>query len=298
MKRDKRKPLVSIIIPTYNSGTTLEVCLKSVENQTYSNIEVIVVDNYSNDNTEEIAKKYKCTFIKKRALRSEARNYGAKMARGDFYLFVDSDMELFPKTVQEHVEEMMKNQGIVALIGPEWSRGEGFWAKCKALERELNVGYEVVEAPRFFKKNAFWKVGGYDQELEAGEDWDLFQRIKKVGKVSRVRSGWVHHEGKPTILELMKRKYHYGKTIQKYIRKRKGVAEKTLLFKQCLLLRGEYLRKWRLLTKDLKVAMGFLLMKILELIAASVGALMNYGKAYLSRARISPLAQHACKRGD
>jgi probable beta-1,3-galactosyltransferase len=53
-----KNPLVSVIIPTYNSSRTLEKCLKSIKNQTYKNIEIIVVDNNSIDNTKEIAKKY------------------------------------------------------------------------------------------------------------------------------------------------------------------------------------------------------------------------------------------------
>ncbi len=51
-------PLVSVIIPTYNSSRTLEKCLESIKNQTYKNVEIIVVDNNSTDNTKEIAKKY------------------------------------------------------------------------------------------------------------------------------------------------------------------------------------------------------------------------------------------------
>lgn len=270
------KPFVSVIIPTFNSGKTLEVCLSSIRNQTHLGIEIIVVDNYSDDDTEEIAKKYSCIFVQKKALRSEARNYGAKMAHGEFYFFVDSDMELFPTLVQECVREMMKNQGVKAIIGPEWAAGKGFWARCKALERELNIGYEVVEAPRFFSRDAFWKVGGYDPELEAGEDWDLFQRVRKAGRVSRVKSGWIHHEGEPTILDLMKRKYHYGKSIHKYIEKRKRGAQKTTLLKQCFFLRSDYFKKWNLFTKNLRVIVGFILMKALEFAAASVGLICDY----------------------
>jgi glycosyltransferase involved in cell wall biosynthesis len=51
-------PLVSLIIPTYNSSKTIEDCLKSIKNQNYENIELIVVDNNSKDNTKEIALKY------------------------------------------------------------------------------------------------------------------------------------------------------------------------------------------------------------------------------------------------
>ena len=58
----KRLPLVSIIVPTYNSASTLETCLASLKSQSYPNIEIIIVDNYSTDDTLNIAKKYDSNF--------------------------------------------------------------------------------------------------------------------------------------------------------------------------------------------------------------------------------------------
>ena len=92
-----------MIIPTKNSGETIETCLKSVKEQTYPNIEVIVVDNYSTDKTREIAEKYGARVVMCRAIRSRARNVGGGLARGEFILSVDSDMELTPNVVSECV---------------------------------------------------------------------------------------------------------------------------------------------------------------------------------------------------
>lgn len=277
-------PLVSVIIPTFNSEKTLDVCLRSIRNQAYSSIEIILIDNYSTDDTVVIARKYNSKFVQRRALRSESRNYGAKIASGEFYFFVDSDMELFSNTIQEFVNRIKDDQSVGALIGSEWSKAEGFWGRCKALERELNIGYEVIEAPRFFTKDIFWKIGGYDSELEAGEDWDLFKRIQKVSKVSRVHSGWVHHEGKPTMKGLMARKYYYGKSMIKYIVKRRKDEKKALL-EQCFLFRVEYLRKWRLLLREPKVTIGFVAMKILEFLMAGIGIIESYIRGKLLRGR-------------
>ena len=97
------KPLVSVVVPTFNSERFLEECLMSVRAQTYPNVEVIVVDNYSTDRTREIAEKYGARVILCRAIRSEARNVGAGLAKGEFILSVDSDMELTPNVVSECV---------------------------------------------------------------------------------------------------------------------------------------------------------------------------------------------------
>ena len=79
-------PLVSVIIPTRNSEGTIEICLKSINNQTYRNVEVIVVDNNSQDRTKEIAQKYVDRVYNKAPERPTQRNFGSEKG-GDEYLF-------------------------------------------------------------------------------------------------------------------------------------------------------------------------------------------------------------------
>src|SRR5206468_1500632 len=98
-------PLVSIVIPTKNSGEFLEACLRSIKEQTYTNIEIIVVDNSSSDNTQEIARKYTDKVFTKGPERSAQRNFGAQSSSGDYLLIIDSDMELSPNVIAECVEK-------------------------------------------------------------------------------------------------------------------------------------------------------------------------------------------------
>ncbi|MEM3836232.1 glycosyltransferase [Pyrobaculum sp.] len=72
------KPLVTIIVPTFNSEKTLQLCLESIRKQTYKNIEVIVVDNYSTDSTVSVAKKYDAKVIQVRGERARAKNIELK----------------------------------------------------------------------------------------------------------------------------------------------------------------------------------------------------------------------------
>ena len=89
---------VSVIVPVYNVYDYLDLCLKSLVNQKFDNYEVIVVNDGSPDNSEEIMQKYakkypskiRC-FTKKNGGVSSARNYGLKRARGEYVVFVDSD---------------------------------------------------------------------------------------------------------------------------------------------------------------------------------------------------------------
>ena len=90
------KPLFSIVIPTYNRAKLLERCLKSVISQTYTNWEAIIVDNYSEDNTEEIVKSFadsRIRYIKNHnfGVIAISRNKAIDMAHGDWICFLDSD---------------------------------------------------------------------------------------------------------------------------------------------------------------------------------------------------------------
>ena len=120
------EPLVSAVIPTYNSEKTLEKCLKSIRRQTYRNLEIIVVDKFSKDRTVEIAKRFRAKIIQDYGERARAKNIGLKNAKGKYVSFVDSDMELSKDVVKECVELMEKDDKIGGTIIPERSVGEEF----------------------------------------------------------------------------------------------------------------------------------------------------------------------------
>lgn len=260
--------LVSVIVPTKNSAGTIEICLKSIKEQTYPDVEIIVVDNYSDDGTAEIAGKYANVFLKGPE-RSTQRNHGAENAKGNYLVFVDSDMELTPRVIEDCVYEILKD-GISAVVIPEISVGEGFWTKCKALERSCYIGDATIEAARFFNTNIFFKMGGYDETIAGGgEDWDLPQRAKQAGyKIGRVDSLIKHHEGRMSLQKTMRKKYYYAKTVRSYINKHPDMAKK-----QMVLIRPAYIRHWRHLARDPVHTAGFVFMKCCEFAAGGVGIL-------------------------
>jgi glycosyltransferase involved in cell wall biosynthesis len=263
----KDKTLVSVVVPTFNSERFLEKCLASVKEQTYCNVEIIVVDNHSTDRTKEIAEKYQAKVISVDAKRSKARNIGAKEAKGQWVFFVDSDMELDASVVDESVKKIKEGYG--GVIVPEVSVGEGFWASCKTLEKACYIGDDSIEAARFFKKSVLEDVGGYDSGLEAGEDWDLNYRFLEAGqKVGRVSAFIKHQEGRLSLRGTMLRKKYYGKTLKRYMAKNPAEAKQ-----QLKLLRPAFLKCWRKLAKDPIHALGLLIMKACEFISSKLGYL-------------------------
>lgn len=268
MKVDKN--LVSVIIPTKNSEKTIGLCLTSVKRQSYSGIEIITVDNHSCDKTRKIAGRYGQIYLCGPE-RSAQRNYGAKKARGDYLFFIDSDMELTPQVIEKCVKEIQEGKEFKGIVVPEISVGKGFWARCKALERSCYIGDETMEAARFFKRNIFKKVGGYDKRIAAGEDWDLSQRIKKAGyKVGRISAYIIHHEGHLTLWDSIKKKFYYAQTIDFYRKK-----HPRLFRRQANIFRPAFFRHWKRLTKDPIHTSGFIFMKTCEFSAGALGFLLT-----------------------
>jgi glycosyltransferase involved in cell wall biosynthesis len=259
--------LVTVIVPTKNSAGTIKRCLASIKSQTYPAVEIIVVDNYSSDGTQEIAEKYAKLYLVGPE-RSTQRNFGASQASGKYLLFVDSDTFLSPTVVEDCVSSV-KRYNVQGAIVPQKSIGKGFWAMCKVLEKSFYIGDELIESVHFFEREAFRNLGGYDEKIAGGgEDWDLPIRIRKEGyRIIHVKSLIFHDEGSLRLSGLIRKKYYYGKTIHIYIKEHPKFA-----FKQLNLIRPAFLRNWKSLAKDPLHAVGLLLMKFCEFTAGTMGA--------------------------
>ena len=97
--------LFSIILPTYDRSNLIKTAIESVINQEYKNWELIIIDNYSKDNTEELVKNFsdkRIIFIKfkNNGIIAKSRNYGVKLAKGDYIAFLDSDDWWYPQKLK------------------------------------------------------------------------------------------------------------------------------------------------------------------------------------------------------
>jgi glycosyltransferase involved in cell wall biosynthesis len=165
-------------VPTRTSIRTIEACLASIRAQT-EEVEIIVVDNSSDDGTREAAESVADTVITAGPERSAQRNLGAAASSGRYVVFIDSDMVLDPEIAAEVAVEFERSPRAGALVLPEVSFGSGFWARCKILEKELYLGDPRVEAARAFRREAFDHAGGYDTTLTGPEDWDLPDLLRR-----------------------------------------------------------------------------------------------------------------------
>jgi glycosyltransferase involved in cell wall biosynthesis len=203
-------PKVSVIVTTRNNHATLDDCLRSITAQTYGNTELVVVDNNSTDDTLQIAKRYTSLVWTKGPERSTQRNFAVQQASGEYVVIIDSDMKLSRTVIEECVSAMHRQPVCGGLIIPEESFGEGFWAQCKRLERSFYVGIDWVEAARFFRRNLYLEVGGYDIDMVSGEDWDLSRRIAARAPIGRIHAYIYHNEGHLSLLKTLGKKYYYA----------------------------------------------------------------------------------------
>ena len=272
-------PLVSVIIPTYNSEKTLAKCLESIRNQTYKNIEVIVVDKFSYDKTINIAKHYyKKIFQIKAKERSEQINFGVKQATGEYVYRVDSDFILDKNVVEEAVSKCEKEGYDAICVHNTSDPTVSFWARVRKLERDCYADDDLNVAARFLRKEAFEKVGGFDEELVAAEDYDLHNRLLRYGfKIGYVTAKEMHIGEPRSLLEIARKHYYYGRTMKSFLDANPG---RGLL--QISPLRPALIRNWKNFAKNPVLTMGFVVYQIVRYFTAGLGLLM----AQISRWRI------------
>lgn len=211
--------LVSVIITTRNERANIGNCLSSIKKQTYNqdDVEIIVVDNNSTDETKGIARQYTDKVYNYGPERSAQRNFGVRQSGGKYILYLDADMILSSAVISECVT-MCEEKSAVALYIPERITGSGFWIKVRDFERSF-YNATCIDAVRFVRKDKFLEVGGFDETLTGPEDWDFDRRIKPKGKTAIIASPIHHNEGNFRLSEYVKGKLYYARTFDRYINK-------------------------------------------------------------------------------
>jgi len=206
--------LVSVIIPTRNSAATLERCLRSLRQQTYPRIESVVVDNSSKDQTRDIATRLADRVASGGPERSAQRNQGAQLASGNYLLFIDADMELSERVVEDCVLRMA---GCDALIIPEVTLGESWVAKVRRIERESYRNSYLFEAARLVRKDVFETLGGYETRLTGLEDYDFEAKLEEHGyAVGHAEEEILHHEENLDLGRFLRKRAYYAQGLQLY----------------------------------------------------------------------------------
>ncbi|MBF0343298.1 MAG: glycosyltransferase [Nitrospirae bacterium] len=196
----EEKPLVSVIIPTYNHETYIGEAIESTLLQTYSEIEVIVIDNFSNDNTEAIVNSYvekdQRLHYKKfnnKGIIGLSRNLGIKMARGDYVAFLDSDDIWFTNKLEKVMNVFAKNKWVDLVCHDEYHVkgqskdiiGKGIYGPYKTYEQLLFKGNALSTSAVVVRKNKLFEAGLFSEDFNVvtAEDYDLWLKLSKISQI-------------------------------------------------------------------------------------------------------------------
>ena len=187
----KENPLISVIIPTYNREHFLKDAIESVLSQTYNNLELIIVDDGSVDNTQQLVQKFtdkRINYIRQEHKgASTARNRGIQEVKGEYIAFLDSDDIWLPKKIEKQLKifrESKLSPGIV-YAGVQYIDSHSNRKKQrklsnyrgKILRQLLRKNIAGIGSTILVKRECFKKCGLFDESLSSRVDLDMLIRI-------------------------------------------------------------------------------------------------------------------------
>ncbi len=221
-------PQLSIIIVTFNRSNFLDELLKSLQNQSFRNFEIIVVDNNSKDNTKHLIFNYNLLYIRlnQNYGLSLARNIGLKYAQGDIVCFLDDDAVVDKTFVNSHYEGHIR-QNIFCLRGKALPRSKTIY---NCIPYHYDLGDEIIPSPinlegnSSFKKSILDDVGGFDPDLfiNGHEGIDITYRILKnfnfnISKCIYYPKAVIYHDYANSIFEVLRKTYQTELKSQKQL---------------------------------------------------------------------------------
>jgi glycosyltransferase involved in cell wall biosynthesis len=193
----EKQPLVSIVLPAYNSQRYIQRAVESALKQSYKNIEVIVIDDSPNDKTANIISEIKrrdgrVIYIKNgnRLGFVKSLNEGVRAAKGEYIARLDSDdywcdqnkLEKQVGFLENHRDYVLTGGGCISI--DETGRELYKWLYLeKDIRQTIFFDNQLIHSTVVFRKDAYELAGGYDEQLDYCEDWDLWLKMGKIGKL-------------------------------------------------------------------------------------------------------------------
>lgn len=245
-------PLVSVIIPTYNYGHFVADAVNSALRQTYPNMEIIVVDDGSTDNTQDVLKQFEGRIInikKPNGGLSAARNTGLERAKGAYIAILDSDDVWLAEKTEKQIRAFAQNPelGVVSCSAYEVDYGlnvkkelpyknypdKAEFVKNLALRNIVSGGSSAM-----IKKECFDKVGGFDVEISPSADWEMWLRISQYYRFHLIEEPLVKIRAGSENMSSLK---NAGKMLETELRVMEKLAANNIHFKGNTALQKEAL---------------------------------------------------------
>ena len=205
---------VSIIIPCYNSGKTIVKTVKSIEDQTWNNIELIIVNDGSDDTytSKVLSNLANARIINQENLGlSSARNKGIQSSKGKYVFFLDADDWIEVDAISKMMQCMKDNNSNI-IFSDTILEGERHGLRKKNYNFFEQLFVNHIPYCLLIKKELFKKVGNYDEEMKVGyEDWEFNIRLAKAGFFpKRIEQPLFHYRvSKSGMLKSISKNYHF-----------------------------------------------------------------------------------------
>ncbi|NOT13878.1 MAG: glycosyltransferase [Methylococcaceae bacterium] len=284
-------PLVSIVVPAYNHARYLAQAIDSILGQDYPNLELIVLDDGSTDNTSEVLESYvNCFYWETHQNMGQANtlNKGWRMAKGEILAYLSADDILFPQSTRVSVECLLKNADAVLcycdfqLIDPE-SRVVRNVTAPEYSYIEMVTNFICAPGPgAFFRRNAFLITNGWDSKLRQFPDYAYWLQLGLLGRFVHIRQQLaafrIHEESQTFAQTTIERSEEALRIIENYFQlpnipaevvlaKNQSVANATLLVAQLHLRSGRYRMGFHQISKAFQIfpqsLISFRILKIL-----------------------------------
>jgi glycosyltransferase involved in cell wall biosynthesis len=263
-----KQGLISVVIPTRNRCALLEQAVSSVRNQTWKNIEIIVVDDASNDGTQSYLRKLASAEDGIRVIRNEvpcggsgARNQGIEAATGGFIAFLDDDDVWMPTKLEEQFAMMAANSGASSVSCgffieyPFGIRRNVHVSPSRDEQQILRVNHLGGASMCFTAKKVLAAVKGFDPNLSSGQDWDLWIKLCGEGNVLVCEKPLVRYRPDQGVRITSNLKSTYDGRRKLYFRYKARMSGSTRKYLLCELM---YCRKVLLRSDRLSSLLGFL----------------------------------------
>jgi glycosyltransferase involved in cell wall biosynthesis len=221
--------LYSVIIPVYNRPDEVDELLDSLTRQSYTNFEVLIIEDGSTERCESAVEKYRnkldiAYYFKENSGQGFSRNYGYERAKGDYFIVFDSDC-LIPEHYFEAVEKQLNADYLDAFGGPD-KADTSFTITQKAINQSMTSIFTTggirgrkqhagTYHPRSFNmgisRQVFDQTGGYNL-AKKGEDIDFSIRIIEAGfKVGLIEDAFVYHKRRTSLSQFFKQLHFFGR---------------------------------------------------------------------------------------
>jgi len=222
------KTQISVIITTHNRATLLVNAINSILNQTFKDFEMLIVDDASKDNTEEVVKTFiddRIRYIKILPEDSNggnyARNIGIKEAKGKFISFLDDDDEWLPEKLEKQLEVFEKDEKIGLVYTGFIYIYDNKWQKiCLAYPKRGNLSKDILIRNYFgplsilmAKKKKLEEAGLFDIEMPAWQDYDMYIRLCQICEIDFVREPLLKYNFRTNIKRISHHLEKYEKAI-------------------------------------------------------------------------------------